>query len=74
MAKEENQHAYSFFKFSVRLLLVPEVDTRMSTNKQTKNQNTNLVTKVNTEFWKGKGTSFITKEINYEHASSTEFT
>lgn len=35
MAKEEHQHAYSFFKFSVRLLS-PEVDIKMSLSKQTK--------------------------------------
>lgn len=34
MAKEEHQHAYRLFRFSVRLLLVPEVDTKISLNKR----------------------------------------
>lgn len=50
MAEEEHQHTFRFFKFSVRLLLSAEVDTKMSLSKQTKNQKTNLVTKINTEF------------------------
>lgn len=28
MAKDDLQHAYSLFKFSVGLLIVPEVDTK----------------------------------------------